>query len=358
MDSDRSSKDNRFSPSLSAPFLHEVKNHRELLNQLFKQQSHLAGGIDGTAFLQHLARNVAPVVTSVAHVMPECAGQTLVQVYELSLSLMGQRIIGPDSQNRLVILTWRELLPKLAKLIARDAANVVGSVTNVVYNMNRQTGVKTEWWLDEMVSLAPGLESAKQLFECAQVIAWRAGLVQFRSAAIETARTMEPSLARAALGLSDEIEPARLADLLDCLLQDRWFDLESTSEAKPISDRSLQIVGREGGFRGFEGRFIHPPCLRLQNGSIIAADADSSWQILADRYGSLVHRFGTGFGDSWQSKKPSDKKVLIDEKGNVKWKGLTGSFPELSSAASWDADDQTLAVSLVDSHRVYLVAAI
>lgn len=340
----------------SDPFLQALKKNRAALNKSFVQHSHVAGGIDGDAFLRHLLANVDPIVSSVGRVMPECTGPALVQLYELSLTLFAQRVIGPDSQNRLVGEAWQRVLPRLADVLARDVTHVAGIITNAVYNLSRQPGVDAELWLERMARLAADCDHLNTLNSCMLVTAWCAGAVQYRSAAIEAARTLEPALVLEILGIADSYVPDQVSEILDHFSRDRWFSPTTHWLTQPA--RSLQVVGKIGGFRGFDGHFIHPPCVDLRNGCFVAADADSSWQLLADPFGRLLHRFGAGLGNSIQRNRPNRESVAIDAQGNIRWNQLRGTFPAFKTASSWAADEQTLAITLSDSHHVFLLAAV
>ena len=343
--------------SVCQPFADALKKHRVQFNEAFHQQSHLAGGVDGAAFLQHLHDCVDPIVASVAEVMPECADQTAIQLYNLSLDLFAQRVLG-QSGSDIVGDTWHGLIPLLPGIVARDSAHVVGTVSNVALNMARQPCADESVWLDKMIELAPAIESKSILLEICLVLAWRYGMVQYREPAIEAASAWDEKLVQAVLKLPEGLSTDQIGELLGNLRANCWSDLESQPWEEKVDSRRIEIVAKVGAFRGFDGQFVQPPKVGSVDGSIVASDTESNWQVFADRYGAMLHRISPGIVEEKPLLGEEIQKAFVGEGGVVSWNGLQQSFPELVSASSWAATEETLAVTLADSHHVYLLAIV
>ena len=84
---------------LSTAFATVLQSERELLNSRFAAQSHSYAGIDGQAFLYHLAEVVDPIVDAVDQILPECTRTVAIELFDLSLGLFGANAIGPAATS-------------------------------------------------------------------------------------------------------------------------------------------------------------------------------------------------------------------------------------------------------------------
>ncbi|MCB7136321.1 hypothetical protein [Cellulosimicrobium marinum] len=139
------------------------------------------------------------------------------------------------------------------------------------------------------------------------VAAWRSGLVRYRRAALDAARSLPETVARAALSLGPGTAPD-VAGVLDRHATDPWWWPGEESRARtavtlPGVHGAARVLGRFGGFRGFGGPWLSPavvvgtdarhPGLRWH---LLADDAGTTtgWTLVADVHGSLVARTAGG----------------------------------------------------------------
>lgn len=102
---------------------------------------------------------------------------------------------------------------------------------------------------------------------------------------------------------------------------DPWYD---PAELPDRQYKTLSLMGRVGGFRGFGGEFLNPPRAATgSDGQIYLFDSDAAFVLHADRFGATLHRAG-----------------------KVRRNGAVRKFPQLAGSTSFAATDHTLAVCL------------
>src|SRR5258708_8287582 len=177
------------SPLLSEPFAAALKADRETFNARFGARRMAGSAIDASAFLEHLATVVDPIVQDVARRFPERTRATVDQLYDLSLDLFGASLLGLQARMPEVDTVWRRLFPSLGQFLARDPARVAGSLSNAAWNLAQQPEARPDWWIDRMGDLSAACDGVDELLNCGKVLAWQAGMAQYRAAALETAGT-------------------------------------------------------------------------------------------------------------------------------------------------------------------------
>ncbi|MFP4351152.1 MAG: hypothetical protein ACLFQY_22935, partial [Desulfococcaceae bacterium] len=69
---------------------------------------------------------------------------------------------------------------------------------------------------------------------------------------------------------------------------DPWYD---PAELPDRQYKTLSLMGRVGGFRGFGGEFLNPPRAATgSDGQIYLFDSDAAFVLHADRFGATLHR--------------------------------------------------------------------
>jgi hypothetical protein len=348
------------SRELSPGFRDVLKSRREDFNRRFVVHSHLAGGLDAQAFLTHLADVVDPILRSISEVLPECVPGGATELFDLSLELFSAGGLGPEAKSHEIEDVWSTILPDIPRLMARNASQTAGLLSNVAFNVARQESAHIADWLTTMQQLAPKCESTARLRDCCIAVAWRVGMPQYRHAALQTLAQLDSALACGALGLPAATTPGQLARVCERLQESVWNRIELDP---PRSTTRLQIVRTVGRFRGFGGEFLRPPRASCAEGSLLISDSQSRWQLLADCYGAHFHRIGPAPRPSRRHRRESpaiscEDPVRIGRDGTLTWKRLQERFPELQNATSAASDGQTLAVTIEDSHHVFLVAAV
>jgi hypothetical protein len=335
-----------------------LANRRSRFNAQFAEAKRWRPNLDGALFQAHLAEVVAPIVEQVAAAAPEQAEPATEALYDLSLDLVGQDLLGPRSRYPAIGLGWRRLLPPLAAHLAADPRRFAGALTNALYQLATTPGARAEAWSDEVLAFAPLAENTAALLAAAQVAAWRAGLAHYRMTALDVCRALAPRLAVAALGLPELTGKPPAAAALEAglarLRDDPWLS-PAAALAGHNPERHLQLVARVGAFRGFGGLFVAPPNVSCPGGQFVVSDGAGQWLLNADRFGATFHRATTAPDGPAAMTQPYYR---LDTRGKVTRGKQSATFAELAGSQSSAADATTLAVTTPLSHAVYLIALV
>lgn len=327
---------------LTGPLAGALRRGRQTFNAKFAAAAKAARPIDPAEFQEHLATAVDPIVRGVAAESAERVDLVADALYDVSLDLFGHGLLGAKAQFAVIPAAWRDLLPALAHLVAREPERVTGAVTNALYNMSRTPGARPLEWMQAVKAL--GCQTVADLLDCGAVLAWRCGMTLYRAGALQKARSLPPDLAARALGLGPDPDVARVIEKLE---SSPWVRPE---DCLRDSSKELRIVARAGGFRGFSGQFLSPPKIVKMEGALIATDGVTAWQVHADIYNAvLVHC-------DLAAKTELVSDAAIQPTGTVSWQGRTHHFAELAGATGIAATDDTMAVTIATSHHVFLVA--
>lgn len=331
------------------PALAEVlRSDRDSLNQRFAMRRRAGAKIDQTAFEEHLRTTVNRLICGVAQVLPERVRAVVGALFDVSLDLFAAGLLGPETKHPYVVRAWHEVLPQTTILLARDPARIAGCLSNAVDHLAAHTSARPAEWISLMADLSSHCGSVFQWLDAGKVAAWRAGLVQYRPAALRVAGQMPWKLAARCVG-ADHLTESDWKMQLDRLETDRWFDPGNIA-----TGTSPRIVRTTGGFRGFGGPCLRPPRVTAHSGALFVSDNQAAWQLLADVFGTLWHR--TALPSAGASSASGSLQPTIDAQGRVTWDGAHADFAELAEASSFACDGQTLAVTLPTSHHVFLVA--
>ncbi|MDF9878315.1 hypothetical protein [Cellulosimicrobium cellulans] len=243
------------------------------------------------------------------------------------------RVGGPE---RSAVL---DLVPRLEPWLAAAPAVTVAAVVDGARAVGGGPGSRGDvaGWAARVVAAAeaspaagPGASVAGTVRGAVLVAAWRSGLVRYRDAALDAARSLPAQVARAALslpatGADAPTGPAALGAVLDRHAADPWWWPAAPPSGEPAGTRWVrlpgapgpaQVLGRFGGFRGFGGAWRSPalvvgadarhPGLRwvlLSTGdgppagdAAATGDETVEWTLVADVHGAFVAR-APGAGD-------------------------------------------------------------
>lgn len=336
---------------LAGPFAQILDANRARFNAKFAEARHFKPKLSPEAFKYHLAFTLAPIVEAVHHADADKANGVADALYDLSLDLVGQELLGPDARYPLMVESWQTLLPRVPRFIIEAPRALVGAVTNALYHLSVTPGARPREWLDIMNRAASFCPQAATFLHVGQVAAWRAGLAHYRSEALALAAqlaTTSPMLARLALNLptANTKTAPLITTLLNRLNADPWY----RPEASPTQPQ-LTIVARVGAFRGFGGLFLAPPRVSVEQGRFVIQESDAYWLLTADAFGATLHRH--------ERPATSDKvetQFRLEPDGKVSHGQNMATFPELARATSVAATTTTLAVTTALSHAVYLIA--
>ena len=310
-----------------------LERGRERYNAAYHAARRGGAAMDPQAFLQHIQAVVVPIVDAVSTPMAERTAGVLDALYSVSIQLFCTSLLGPGAKNPAVNRVWTELLPALTHLLVRDPQRLVAALSNAAHNIAATPEAKLDFWVKDLLRLAPHCTDVSDLLEAGKIAAWRAGMAHYRKGALAAAKVLPPALAEASLQA-----PVEMAE--------RW---QSDPWAELGGRVNLSIVGRAGAFRGFGGKFIRPPTVQSTAGQLFANDGEGTWQLIADRFGCVFIRH-----DVPPRNEQSGVTVKFD--GLVVFPDQRAMFSELASATSFAFDGVTLAVTIPTSHAVYLVA--
>jgi hypothetical protein len=337
-------------PLVTGPFAQILDGNRARFNARFAEARRFQPRLDPAAFSDHVRSVVAPLVEAVARERADKAAEAAEALYDLSLDLLGQEFLGPNSRYPLIVDGWRFLLPRLPRFVAEAPREFVGSVTNALYNLSTTPGARPGEWAASLLKLAEVCPDVSTLLKAGQVAAWRAGMAHYRLTALELCRDLPPPVALAALGLAPQADHPPLDPLIESLKSNPW--LRPTSDLRPLTS-DLQIVSRVGAFRGFGGLFLEPPLVWSAGDDFVVSDGEGTWLLIADVFGATFHR-----ADIKAPSLKTSSPFTINKAGSVSCGKTSHAFPELANANSSAGNNTTLAVTTPLSHAVYLVALV
>lgn len=263
--------------SASAPnFAQVLQAGSSAFNARVAQARSRSARFDVEAFSAFLRDRVGPVVESVAAVAPDAVGASTVAAFDAALSLVGQRLAGPDRRGGLLDRTWAELLPALPRTLADAPAALIVSLCNAAIHLERAPSARGGDWIRSMTKLGPRAASLGELLSLGQVLAWTAGLAHFRSGALQALDRLAPDLGAAALHAPTGGDWAALRKRLR---DERWW-----SPDVGVAGRALEGF-RVGAFTGFGGVFAEPPQVRAGAGGFVLRSGERCFALHLDVYG-------------------------------------------------------------------------
>lgn len=329
-----------------------LQNHRSRYNARFAEARHFYPLLEPQAFGEHLTATVAPIVEAVQAAAPERAESVADELYDLSLELVGREFLGMHSHYPAVNSGWQTLLPALARFVANSPAQVVGAVTNALYNLSRTAGARPSEWITRMMRLLPLCQTESDLLRAGQITAWLCGMAHYRLNALDLCQTMPFALVREVLKLGAQAQAADWPVILERLQTDPWLEPGNALSNRP---RRLQLAANAGGFRGFGGLFLTPPIVTGCDGPAFLVDeGGQTWRLYADRFGaSLLKAEPTAQASLRQ---PDGPPLRLSVGGEVQSGYERRVFPQLRNSTGNASSGSTLAVSTGFSHWIYLVA--
>lgn len=269
--------------SISPALAEVLRGGRDEFNRRYALATQRWPGIEPAAFSELLAGPVDALVAAVAKVAPSAATAATDALYDIALSLLGQRWIGPGGRASAILRGWEVLGTQAPGLLALQPAPLLTAVANALVHWSAHGGGQA--WIDTLAALAPRARSPEELLRAAQVAAWRHGLAHYRDSALERARGLERELLAICFGLP----LAKWRDtMLERLRTDRWYRPGASEEPRP------RVATRVGAFVGFGGRFAEPPLAALVDGELVLHAAGARYSLHVDAFGACVQPHGEG----------------------------------------------------------------
>lgn len=306
----------------------ELMVNRERYNTMFALAKRARPRLKAEHFKLNLAQYVAPII---AELPPDNEGPLVSALYELCLELTAVELF---ERSPAVKALWQNGLPSAASKLAERPAHLTASLTNAIYNLERQTGVDWKFWLSKTCEIQRDCQTAELWLQASQVLAWVSGMAHYRDSAMKLAAVMPGELVE------------RLVPRWDRVQFDPWWS------RRPAGNQ-LQCVHKLGAFVGFGGVFRRPPEVITAGGNkFLVSDGTSEWLLSCDGFGATLKSI---FELELTETERDDFSVRLD--GMVRWRGKDFLFPELDPVSSYDVSGQVLAVTTQLSHAVFIFVA-
>jgi hypothetical protein len=259
---------------LTPPLADFLRSHRAACNARFAAARRLWPRLDAGDFSLFLRDQLSPLAESLDGLESYAA---LNQAYELGLQLVAEKLAGPSAVTTEINALWVSVFPKIAPHIAVAPRRILGSLSNAAHHLASTPDTRPEYWRNRLVELAPRCASADELLIVAQVLAWRAGLSQFRASSLAAADSLASDLAIDLLEVPTE---RSWPEIRDAHLSDPWFGYQAP-------DGTSRRIGM---FRGYGGLFLTPPLVTRSGSQILVRSGEESWILVADAFGTTLHR--------------------------------------------------------------------
>ncbi len=330
-------------------FAQALQRNRQRCNTLFRMQRHQHPHLDGKVLNQWLLDVIEPVVRELVDQGVD-ANELSLAFFELSLELAVHRQLGTqrdDSMRRL----WTRLIPRWGQRLKSDAAAQVGKLINASLFMRQFGNSAVDLWLDLMEQATVLEMNAVDLFEFGQVNSWRCGAAQFRQSALDLCQSMRADSLVLLFGDRVDWTVANAKkEALTRMNSDPWWNANKLAE-----DRSLKLVNRIDGYRGFGGHFQAPPIVQLQGTDFAISDGHRWWRLYADCYGHNLQRFDYKNEDFEPLEIRPPWKCKLDG-SPIECDSEELIPPDWKSARSVAANPTTLVYTTPFSHQLMLVA--
>src|SRR5205807_3136573 len=134
-------------PLIEGPLAEALKRGRDRFNTKFAYARHRFPALDGETVKAHLRVTVAPIAEAVHATAADGVDAVVDALYDLSLELIGGGFIGVESRYPALLRAWRELLPRLPHLVAREPSRFVSAITNAVYQLSATATARPTFWI-------------------------------------------------------------------------------------------------------------------------------------------------------------------------------------------------------------------
>lgn len=326
------------------PLSSVLRSGRDLFNAKFSQAARRFPQLDAARFRTFLTSVVDPVAGRLG-LSPDALAGWAQTAYDVGLELAGEGLVGTEGRLGAIESAWIGVLPRLPLALGAAHAVVLPALSNAAHQLSRAKGARVEAWITALADAAPDCTSTAEFLQAGQVLAWRAGMAQYREGALERAMQMRPELTRRLLGIPSA---ERVDEVLTRLGRDRWYDPADTSGAD--SRVPLRAVKQLGAFRGFGGDFLQPPRVAAVDDQLFVASGEGCWLLLADVFGHSLHRCAAS--EQERVRTALERRVLSPVL--IEGRHLPVELPgEITGVA---VTTHTVAVTSAFTHRVQLIA--
>ncbi len=314
-----------------------IEAHRDELNARFARA---AGARAPREALGYLRRTVVPLLDAWEGT-PSAA--VLFALFDIGLAGLRAGLVGETDTTAFERALF-EHMPRLRTQVEVAPALVLRAIGNGYLHITRECGgERAAAWFDALAAGAPRCADRGALFDLGVVLGWRAGLAEARGVALERAADLDAALLAAIVGAAVDPAPAR-----------RFCQPGSTAPLGPLA-----LVATTGGFVGFGGPFRRPPRPRVVAGHLVCTDGEVTSELFADVFGTRLrpaawaHAEAIGSPDGPHA--TVETNATVDATGTVRVMGATFAAPELRGAVAAAACAGMVAVTLADSHQVFVL---
>lgn len=298
---------------------------RERYNALFTLVRRARPRLEAERFERNLAQLLAPLLRS----FEGEDERALKELYPLLLDLTGAELF---ERSEAVRALWSELLPACVPLLKREPAKMVASLTNAIYNLEKEPGADWRFWLGRAMKCYPACSDAAMWLKACQVLAWVAGMAHFRESALTLSKELPESVCTALVPRWDKVK------------EDPWWARRHQSDP-------LIAVHKVGGFAGFDGPFQRPPeVLSATDERFWVSDGGDDWLLFSDGFGATLKRIR-----DFDLQEPRGSDVTVSPEGEVVWEGRSFFFPELAPVSGFAVSGQLLAITGRLTHKISIL---
>jgi hypothetical protein len=330
---------------LSQPLTNALESGREDFNQRFVLVRRVFPQLNGEYFSNFIATYFDPLICAVSSENPAAVAKVVSVAYDAALDLVGQNLVGQSARSSWLNRLW-EQMPQFSSWIATAPSLVLPALCNGLHNIVAAPGSRPQQWLDSMGQVAALCECVDQFLCCGQICAWRAGLPEYRSAALDLLKKLPENLVRVLLCVAEEFN---VADVLSRLMDDPWYDPGGRNDAP-----AWRIAASVGAFSGFEGHFIAPPQVIVRKGQFMVYSNGQCWQLQADLFGTTFIRMQGDDVTFINAAKKFPQGVAVDGE-LLRRRGESINLAGLGDITSAAVNKHTLAVTSRLSHAVQLI---
>lgn len=269
------------------------------------------------------------------------AGVTMADAFfDMAVTLTELRWAGNGARSPLVNRLWSETAPAFAGVIAQNARETLGALSNAAIKLSDEPAVRMEQWLALLSEHGGEARTVKDVQNLISICAWRSGAAHARDAALKAAGALPSAVASAAVGAGNDSNWSELAGKFK---SHRWWapDASSPSEGQ-----------RVGEFTGFGGYFPQPPVIFVAGDMFFVQSADRHFAIFADAFGASLRPVSAGKGSvSFQPHQYSQRR-LEGEQIRADDRLVPLAFPATDITIAETSD--SIAVTSPVSHSIHI----
>lgn len=284
------------SPALAA----YLSDRRASCNARFAAARARSNRLSPEDFSLFLKDQLSPLATALASAAADIGYSPILALdhaYDIGLQLVAEKLAGPSAIDAAGKELWTTLFPALANHILSSPRQVIGGLINIRHHVASSHEGRANHWLQRLSGLASICGNSSQLLDAAKILAWQAGLPQFRFSALELAASLPNELALEALNAPQKIDAS---EIISKHVKDPWFGY---NDDRVLMSRNAQ-TRRFGAFRGFGGLFLSPPTVSVSAQQLLVSSADEHWIVMADAFGTSLLPAARSEIDQARSTKP------------------------------------------------------